>query len=953
MLRLTLLITLAFAPALYAADGVRIELFEKDIPSEKWPSELPAVSESYDETAFGFTRVPWKYTGTGVRTDRGNPYLLRASADVALPAGTYRVLLRARSAAKLSVDGKLLAELTFQKWYHSDLTPPRHDALQLDLTRFVAPGDQEKLIEFTASGKPQRFVLETIVGGLKGKEPARPELGESLVAIAPIGSNEFRLLSPSRIVPLTDEGWEAYIDERRQFLEGLEGQRRREAFNNSAAYWQQRRELALEYVKAHPVPPVPAASRTLPAFNAIDHFLNAKLEPAFVMAKATPAGVQFHRDVAPVFAAKCLSCHGANKPKGDLQLDDRKSALTSLIPGKPRESELLRRVRSTDADEIMPPKGERLTAKEIESLERWIKEGATWPDEPPLSVTTVAELTSDEEFLRRVYLDLTGTVPTLNEARTFLADRDPKKRERLIDTLLANPRWADAWVPYWQDVLAENPNIVNPTLNNTGPFRWWIHDVFRDAKPWDVVVTELVMMEGSTLGGGPAGFGMAAQNDSPMAAKAGILASAFLGTEMKCARCHDAPYHPVTQADLFHLAAMLDRKPVSVPASSTVPTAKLSRKPLVTVALKAGEKLDPRWTLTKLLDAVNAPPLPPGLENDSRAKLAALITSPANERFAEVMVNRVWRRYMGRGLVEPPHDWHQAKCSHPELLKWLAREFVASGYSIKHITWLVMTSHAYQRKASSDRDAFRLFAAPAKRRLGPEVLADSLHDAFGKKYDTDIICFDLDGIRPWLQGGNYGVPRRAWQFPYLSNDRDRPTLSLPKAAAVTELLGAYGWDGNRQAPVTDRASEPTILQPALLANGDAARRLTRLSDDSELLKLCLEAKSPAELAGDLFLRTLSRYPRAEEREAFVKLLSPGFESRRAIGPFPPTQPKPTQPYASWAHHHSDEAVRIKHEENAAVHRGPRPTTRLNAEWRERAEDALWALMNSPEMVFIP
>ena len=878
---------------------------------------------------------------------------MRATADVTLPAGKYRLLVRARSAAKLSVDGKLLAELTFQKWYHSDLTPPRHDALSLGLTRFVAPGDQEKLVEFMATGQPQRFVLELIVGGMKGKDAMRPELGESLVAVAPVWSNEFRLLSPNRVVPLTDEGWESYIAERRHYLEGLESQRRQVAFNQSAAYWQRRRELAAEFVKTHPAPVVPAASRTLPAFNAVDHFLNAKLEPAFVLANANPAGAQFHRDVAPIFAAKCLSCHGANKPRGDLQLDDRKSALTALVPGKPGESELARRVRSTDANEVMPPKGERLTTKEVALLDQWIRDGAAWPDEPPLSVTTVADLSSDEEFLRRTYLDLVGTVPALNEAKSFHADRDPNKRAKLIDHLLADPRWADAWVPYWQDVLAENPNIVNPTLNNTGPFRWWIYDVFRDAKPWDVAVTELVMMEGSPLGGGPAGFGVAAQNDSPMAAKAGILASAFLGTEMKCARCHDAPYHPVTQADLFHLAAMLDRKPVSVPASSTVPTSKLSRKPLVTVALKAGEKLDPRWTLTELLESERIPSLPTGLENDSRAKLAALITAPANERFAEVMVNRIWRRYMGRGLVEPPHDWNQAKCSHPELLKWLAREFVAAGYSIKHITRLVMASHAYQRKASCDRDAFRLFAAPAKRRLGPEVLADSLHDAFGKTYDTDIICFDLDGIRPWNMGGNYGVPRRAWQFPYLSNDRDRPTLSLPKAAAVTELLGAYGWDGNRQSPVTDRAAEPTLLQPALLANGNAARRLTRLSDDSELTKLCLDATSPTKLVDDLFLRTLSRYPRPEERAAFVTLLVPGFESRNVVGPFPPTPPRPTQPYASWAHHHADEAVRIKYAENEAVRRGAPPTSRLSNDWRERAEDALWALMNSPEIVFVP
>ncbi len=954
MIRLiTLCFVLGFATSVQAADGVHIEIFDRGLPSDKWPTELPAVSEEYDETAFGFIHVPWQYTSTGVRADRGNPYLMRATSAVTLPAGKYRLLLRARSAARLSVDGKRVTELSYQRWYKGDLTPPRHDALLLGLTRFVAPGDQEKLIEVTATGKPQQFVLELIVGGMRGKEPLRPELGETLVAIAPLGSTHFRLLAPGRSIQLTDEGWESYITERTAVHEAIEAEGRKLAFASHEPYWQERRTFAAAFVKANPAPVVPAPRRMLPANNAIDHFLNAKLEPAFLQAKANPTGAQFHRDVMPILAAKCLSCHGSNKPRGDLQLDDRTSTLTSIAPGKPEASELLHRVKATDPDEAMPPKGERLTAREIALLDRWIREGAHWPDEPPLSVSRVAPLTTDEEFLRRVSLDLLGTVPTVAEARAFLADRDPLKRTKLIDALLADKRWADAWVPYWQDVLAENPNIVNPTLNNTGPFRWWIYDVFRDDKPWDVAVTELVMMEGSRLGGGPAGFGMAALNDSPMAAKAGILASAFLATEMKCARCHDAPYHPVTQADLFHLAAMLDRKTVVVPASSTVPVGKLSRKPLVNITLKAGAKLDPRWTLPKLLASDRVPPLPAGEENDSRARLAALMTSPENERFAEVMVNRIWRRYMGHGLVEPPHDWDRARASHPELLKWLAREFVASGFSIKHITRLVLNSHAYQRQASPDRDAFRLFAAPAKRRLGPELLCDSLHDAFGKKYDTDLISFDLDGIRPWLQGGNYGVPRRAWQFPYLSNDRDRSTLTLPKAQAVTDLLTAFGWDGNRQSPVSDRTAEPSLLQPALLANGDAARRLTRLSDDSALLALCLDATSPESLVESLFLHTLTRQPRAEERAAFVALLAPGFKSRHAMGPFAPTPPRPTQPYASWAHHHSDEAVLIKQREAEAVRTGPAPTNRLTTDWRERAEDALWALLNSPELVFFP
>src|SRR5690606_32973561 len=110
-----------------------------------------------------------------------------------------------------------------------------------------------------------------------------------------------------------------------------------------------------------------------------------------------------------------------------------------------------------------------------------------------------------------------------------------------------------------------------PTLNNTGPFRWWIEESFDDNKPFDRFATELVMMEGSKYFGGPAGFSMASQNDAPFAAKAHILGGAFLAVEMKCARCHDAPYHDLDQRDLFALAAMLKRGGQPVPVSSTVP----------------------------------------------------------------------------------------------------------------------------------------------------------------------------------------------------------------------------------------------------------------------------------------------------------------------------------------------------------------------------------------------
>ena len=191
----------------------------------------------------------------------------------------------------------------------------------------------------------------------------------------------------------------------------------------------------------------------------------------------------------------------------------------------------------------------------------------------------------------------------------------------------------------------------------------------------DRFVTELVMMEGSSYYGGPAGFGVATQNDVPMAAKAQVLGQAFLGMQMKCARCHDAPFHNFNQKDLFSIAAMLQRAPLEVPKTSSVPMVEGVRKPRVEVTLKPGTKVAAAWPFKsmELSEAIHA---------DTRAQLATFITGNQNDRFAKVIVNRVWQRYLGWGLVEPVGDWEKAKPSHPALLEWLAHEFVRSGYDL-------------------------------------------------------------------------------------------------------------------------------------------------------------------------------------------------------------------------------------------------------------------------------
>ena len=564
-----------------------------------------------------------------------------------------------------------------------------------------------------------------------------------------------------------------------------------------------------------------------------------------------------------------------------------------------------------------------------------------------------APLTDDPAFLRRVTLDVIGLLPTGDEARAFLADPRPDKRARAIERLLADVRWADRWVPYWQDVLAENPAMLKATLNNTGPFRAWLYEALRDNAPMDRFATELLSMEGSAQDGGPAGFGVATQNDLPMAAKAQIVSSAFLAVEMKCARCHDAPNHPVDQADLFSLAAMLQRRPVKVAATSL--TQGLSKNSHVTVSLKPGQMIAPHWPLADLA----LEPLPGVLrrKGDTREQLAATLTDPRRDRFAQVLVNRLWKQWMGFGITDPVDDWENARPADAALLAWLARELITHDYDLKHVARLILTSQCYQRAATAAgsrvvKSSGRLFDAPARRRMSAEQLVDSLFAVAGKSFDCEPLTQDPEDRQSAKDHGNFGVPRRAWEFAGLANERDRPALAKPRAQVVADLLAAFGWRESRAEPQSTRDQDANVLQPALLANGTGAARVTRLSEDSAFTTLALREQPLPELIAQLFLRVLSRPPTAEESALFQKILEPGYAER--LTGAAPGYPAPRSTRAvSWANHLNPDATTIILETEKQVQAGDPPTPRLRAPWRERAEDALWALLVSPEFIHLP
>lgn len=555
-------------------------------------------------------------------------------------------------------------------------------------------------------------------------------------------------------------------------------------------------------------------------------------------------------------------------------------------------------------------------------------------DEPAVKI-------DDASFFRRLSLAVRGRIPTLAEVDRFLKDDRADKRTKVIDQLIACPEWADGWVGYWQDVLAENPSVVFPTLNNSGAFRQWIYDSFRDNTPFDCFATELILMKGPRTNrpeyDGPAAFALATGNDVPMAMRAHVVMKAFAAVDLKCARCHDSPDGDFRQADLFLLAAYLKGDSLKVPTTSVAAIGKANDPGAITTTLEPGQLIAPTdLTAHWLGDAAKIATLMP-IEGGSRGELAAVITSPRNSRFSDVVVNRVWKRLFGSGFVEPVDQWNSPPDSqYSELLRLLSAEFVASGYDLKHLTRRILNSDTWQTRRSR------------RRRMTAEQVVDSLFVAVGKDFQAETL-----GVHATDPGAvQLPQPRRAWQFAALPNERDRPALGMPVNQTIVDVMQTFGWSGSRQQPRSVREETISALQPLMISNGLMSQRIVRLSERSAITALCLQETSVATLVNRLFVTVLSRLPDQDERAHFVELLTPGFQLRRTGKPARPFEPLGTfQP--DWRKHLEAAQTSLMLASQRRVARGEHPTARLANNFRERVEDVLWALINSPEFVVIP
>ena len=472
---------------------------------------------------------------------------------------------------------------------------------------------------------------------------------------------------------------------------------------------------------------------------------------AFTSANPSAAETDFAHEVIPILKKHCVECHGGRQAKGGFSINTRALFLENeaATPGEPDDSLFLHLVQEEDKDLQMPPDGKpRLRPEQIETLRQWVRDGLPWEPaftfgertwEPPLSPRiiqlppayenrnhpidrildaallerglTPPEAISDAAFLRRTSLDGIGLLPTPEQLKSFLDDPRSDKRTAWIDSLLSEEiAYADHWLSTWNDLLRNDYTGTGFITGGRTQITTWLYQALRENRPYDEMVRQLIAPPNSASEGFIKGIKWRGEVNSSQTLEiqfAQNISQVFLGINMKCASCHDSFIDRWTLEEAYSLAAIFSERPLEINRCDK-PTGKMAT---------------PKWIFPELGE-VDA-----GADKKRRLQqLAALMTHPENGRFSRTLVNRIWHRLMGRGIVHPvdamgTQPWNE------DLLDYLAVRFVEDGYDLRKLISLIMTSEAYQSRSEvltekPGEDYF--YRGPIVRRMTAEQLMDSI-----------------------------------------------------------------------------------------------------------------------------------------------------------------------------------------------------------------------------------
>jgi hypothetical protein len=455
-------------------------------------------------------------------------------------------------------------------------------------------------------------------------------------------------------------------------------------------------------------------------------------------------------------------------------------------------------------------------------------------------------LCTDSEFIRRVYLDAAGILPTRVEVERFLADSAPDKRGRVVDALLQRPEFVDYWAYKWSDLLLVSSRSLG--RGNVKSFYDWIRASVASNVPWDRFVRELTTASGRTDQVGAASYFLIHRNPIDIAEN---YTQAFLGLTLTCARCHNHPLEKWTQRDYYQFANLFAR--VTVKDEDRAFATK-SDAALVYSA-DTGEILHPRLGVALPPRPLDGVPMPTASHEDRRAYVAKWLTSPANTQFARTIVNRVWGTLLGRGLVNPIDDLRATNpASNEELFAELTADFVEHGFDVKRLIRTTLTSATYQRSADTDETNVkddRYYSHHLTRRLPAEVILDAYSQVTG-------------------------VPTRFDGYPAGTR-----ALQLPDTKIDSYFLTVFGRPERVLTSAAERQMDPTLPQALHAINGDTLNK--KLADaDARIGALSRSQASNGEIADDIYLSALSRLPSAAERKAIVASMDAGGDRRQIV-----------------------------------------------------------------------
>ncbi|KAA9347237.1 DUF1549 domain-containing protein [Larkinella humicola] len=580
-------------------------------------------------------------------------------------------------------------------------------------------------------------------------------------------------------------------------------------------------------------------------------------------------------EVRSILAHNCYSCHSATKTKGELRLDKKELLFKGgengviLKAGHPEDSDMIRRVKlPAGHDDAMPTKGKRLTDKEIAILEFWIKQGAPWPSGAEKSIYRVAALeprmpaipaatgdlinpvdrfvnvyfqknkvawktvVDDRTYLRRVYLDVVGLLPTPDKIASFTADTRPNKREILVTELLnRNEDYAQHWITFWNDALRNDYSGTGYITKGRFDITKWLYSSLKTNKPYNQFVRELISPTEESAGfiKGIKWRGTINSSQSTEMQAAQNVSQVLLGLNLKCASCHDSFISDWKLADAYAFANVFSDTTLEIHRCDK-PTGKMASTGI----------------LFKELGTINGK-----APTEQRLReLAEFMVQPKDGRLYRTLVNRIWAQLMGRGLVEPVDMMDNEPWSQ-DLLDWLASDFAANGYDIKRLMTTILTSKTYQLPSISVKDPALLtaptfvFEGMVRRRLSAEQFADAVSIAFNPVYGDSSLATKL-------------LPETIKQeIPF-------PRASLVKNDPFLTALGRP----NRETVSTSRTSQANLLQALELTNG--AKFNDALKKGAQIWK----AKYPSSdlIVKELYRNALGREPQPKELAVAEKIV---------------------------------------------------------------------------------